>query len=292
MDIGHFRTALVLVGAIGVSANAFAADLSIPAIPPPEPIPPIFTWTGPYAGVNAGYAMGRLRTKVGWAGRPEATAADPAFMAVLGHASRERGGFTGGAQAGYNYQTGVIVLGVEADMNALKMRRDAIAFARYANGETGDTIDAAMRSGQSLHWVATLRPRIGWAVLDRLMVYGTGGLAVARASQRSLGFLAITEASVAPAQAGTVATAPAPTFGYFGTMGRNGSGYRFGWTLGGGAEYAITDEISMKGEFLHIQLKARNVAAASLDPATEGVAFGARNTSSAQVIRAGVNYRF
>ncbi|MBS7702957.1 outer membrane protein [Chelatococcus asaccharovorans] len=290
MNMGHLRTVLVLFGAIGGTASAFAADLGIPPVPPPEPIPPIFTWTGPYAGVNAGYALGRLRTKVGWAGRGGYTAADPAFTAVLGHTSRDRGGFTGGAQAGYNYQTGVIVLGVEADINALKMRRDAIAFARYANGETGDTIDAAMRSGQSLHWVATLRPRIGWAVFDRFMVYGTGGLAVARASQRSLGFLAITEASAAPAQANAAATAQ--TISHFGTMGRNGSGYRFGWTLGGGAEYAVTDQISMKGEFLHIHLKARNVAAAPLDPATEGVAFGARNSSSAQVIRAGVNYRF
>jgi outer membrane immunogenic protein len=250
--------------------------------------------------VNAGYAMGRLRTKIGWAGRQDAIAADPAFVTGLGAARRERGSFTGGAQIGYNYQIGSIVLGIEADFNALRMRHGALASARLVNGETGETVDAAVRSSQSLHWMATLRPRVGWAVADRFMVYGTGGLAVARASQRSQGFLSVTGASVAPvadpavdpAMAEAAAAAPAPTAGLFGTVGKSGSGYRYGWALGAGAEYAVTDEITVKGEFLHVQMRGRNVAAAPLDPATPGVAFGARNSSAVQMIRAGMNYRF
>ncbi|MBX3538972.1 MAG: porin family protein [Chelatococcus sp.] len=301
MHIGYFTAGLAILGAIGVSAHASAADFARPRPSPPSaPIPPVFTWTGPYAGVNAGYAMGRLRTKIGWAGRQDAVAADPAFVTGLGAARRERGGFTGGAQIGYNYQMGSIVLGIEADFDALKLRHGALASGRLVNGETGETVDAAMRSSQSLHWLATLRPRIGWTVFDRFMVYGTGGLAVARASQRSQGLLSVTGASVAPiadpaldpAAAETAAAAPAPVPGLFGTVGKSGSGYRYGWALGAGAEYAVTDEISVKGEFLHIQMKGRNVAAAPLDPATAGVAFGARNTSNVQMIRAGVNYRF
>ncbi|MBS7698924.1 MULTISPECIES: outer membrane beta-barrel protein [unclassified Chelatococcus] len=300
MHVSYFMAGLALVGVIGVTTNASAADFSTPRPSPPAPIPPAFTWTGPYAGVNAGYAMGRLRTKVGWAGRQDAIAADPAFITGLGAARRSRGSFTGGAQVGYNYQMGSVVLGVEADFNALKMKRSALATARLVDEGTGETVDAALRSSQSLHWLATLRPRIGWAAFDRFMVYGTGGLAVARASQRSQGFLSVTGASVAPvvdptidpAAAEPAAVAPAPTAGLFGTVGKSGSGYRYGWALGAGAEYAVTDDISVKGEFLHVQMKGRNVAAAPLDSATAGVAFGARNSSAVQMFRAGLNYRF
>jgi outer membrane immunogenic protein len=67
-------------------------------------------------------------------------------------------GFIGGAQVGYNHQTGHLVLGIEADLN-------------YDNFLT-----SSVTSGTSAGWVGSLRPRLGYA-MGPMLFYGTGGLA-------------------------------------------------------------------------------------------------------------------
>src|SRR6201999_3405809 len=79
----------------GVATSAFAADLPTRKAPPaPAPIyvAPAFTWTGFYLGVNGGYGVGNDGKSFG----------------------NVDGGMVGGT-AGYNYQLGQIVLGVEGD---------------------------------------------------------------------------------------------------------------------------------------------------------------------------------
>jgi outer membrane immunogenic protein len=77
-----------------IAGPAAAADLSYPAPAQTAYIPaPVFTWTGFYIGVNAGYGWGTAD----W--------------------SPDTDGFAGGIQAGYNWQgAGPLVLGVEADL--------------------------------------------------------------------------------------------------------------------------------------------------------------------------------
>src|SRR5262249_20486082 len=42
-----------------VAPAAFAAERPVPAYTPPPPPVPVYTWTGCYAGANAGYSAGR-----------------------------------------------------------------------------------------------------------------------------------------------------------------------------------------------------------------------------------------
>ena len=63
--------------------------------------PPSTAWTGLYIGFNAGYAS--------------ATVAKPSGGRRFGHRSIPGG--IGGAQVGYNYQIGPMVLGLEADFD-------------------------------------------------------------------------------------------------------------------------------------------------------------------------------
>ncbi|GEP00768.1 outer membrane protein [Methylobacterium haplocladii] len=141
------------------AASAQAADLPRrAAAPPPVPIPPAFTWTGFYVGVNAGYGF-----RSG-----SSTFTDATYGTVTGGGSG--GGIVGGAQAGYNYQftqgSGFVV-GLETDIQG----------AGFSGGGTaliGTT--PYYNVSPSLDYFGTVRGRAGYA-FDRWLVYGTGGLA-------------------------------------------------------------------------------------------------------------------
>ncbi len=128
-----------LVAMIGM-VPAYAADVVYeepPAPAAPLETPPVNTWSGPYAGVSLGY---------GFAGRTRTPAVDV-----------NTSGFVGGAFGGYNFQNGMFVFGGEADLN-------------WAN-LSGD--NAGVESRSSLD--ASLRARMGVAVTDDVLVYGTAG---------------------------------------------------------------------------------------------------------------------
>jgi opacity protein-like surface antigen len=98
---------------------AAAADLQISKEPPFLPPPP-FSWTGFYLGGNVGAGFGTTETSVN---------VGPALTAVTGTpvdataplVSETFNGFVGGIQAGYNWQAGVFVLGVEGDLDAARL---------------------------------------------------------------------------------------------------------------------------------------------------------------------------
>jgi outer membrane immunogenic protein len=115
--------------------------------------------------------------------------------------SLNRDGAAVGLLVGYNYQIGQLVLGGEIDGSALITGKQ-----RYA-ALTGDFITA------HTNWVGSARLRVGYA-FDRFMIYATGGLALA---------------------------APKSTVTGTGYSFGAGDSAQLGWTLGAGAEYAITN---------------------------------------------------
>lgn len=153
------------------------------------------------------------------------------------------GGVLGG-QLGYNYQFGSLVVGVEGDANW-----------SWMNGNAAPAVGVATRG--SLEWFGTLRGRVGFAA-DRALIYATGGYAGGQVKA-------------------SIVNTVAPAFV------ESTSSWRNGYALGGGIEYAFTNNISAKAEYLYMNLGSRllfpvNVAAPS--------------TYSASLIRAGVNYKF
>src|SRR5262245_2493048 len=81
---------------------ALAADMPLRQAPPP--IAPLATWTGFYIGVNGGGAFGEANSDFNVAGGPTFASVDLSMKGAIG-----------GGQAGYNWQTGPAVFGVEAD---------------------------------------------------------------------------------------------------------------------------------------------------------------------------------
>ena len=146
--------AILVVG--GLRA-ALAADAMPPPplLPPPPPVLPVpvmqvFSWTGFYIGGNAGWGFtngsGTFTTALG---------ADPFTV--------KTNGFVGGAQVGYNWQTGPMVFGAEADFQGT-------AASGSLSATAGPTISATAKTP----WFGTLRGRVGYA-FDSVLVYATGG---------------------------------------------------------------------------------------------------------------------
>lgn len=160
-----------------VASAATAADLPAPAPPPPIVVAPIFTWTGFYAGVNAGW---------GWLDNnnsngifvPSGTFGPPygGVSGILGGggAGGNNDGFVGGGQIGYNYQFGTFVVGVEADIQWADFNVENSVFFTPA-GFPPSFVPAAFRS-DDMEWFGTVRARAG-AAFDRFLIYATGGLA-------------------------------------------------------------------------------------------------------------------
>jgi outer membrane immunogenic protein len=153
------KALLTGTAALSCAVSAQAADLPRHApAPPPLPALPIFTWTGFYAGVNAGYAF-----PTGGSGFT-----DPTYGTVTG--GGRSGGFAGGGQIGYNYQftpgSGFVV-GVETDLQGAALAKADAAYL-------GTAPYYSLRP--SLDYFGTVRGRIGYA-FDRVLVYGTGGFA-------------------------------------------------------------------------------------------------------------------
>ena len=143
--------AVLVAGGIGAAAAADVPPLP-PPLPPPFPMPvvQVFSWTGFYIGGNAGWGWtngsGTFTTALG---------ADPFTVS--------NNGFLGGAQLGYNWQTGPFVLGAEADFQGT-------AASGSLNASAGPTISATAKTP----WFGTVRGRVGYA-MDRILLYATAG---------------------------------------------------------------------------------------------------------------------
>src|SRR6516162_617633 len=157
--LGSRKTALRLatLGTLAASATAACADGMYGARP--SYAPPAFSWTGLYIGGNVGYAWAQSEHCEG--ANVPCTGGAPNFPEA-----DARGGF-GGLTAGYNYQTGRFVLGIEGDYNFTHLKDTTPSTATFgcAGGCTTE-----------LGNFGTVRARLGYAYWTTL-AYFTAGLA-------------------------------------------------------------------------------------------------------------------
>ena len=178
---------------------------------------PVFSWTGFYVGGNAGYGWGRANATYVAPGGPNGWPPnDQGTISANGSANLDPTGFVGGAQIGYNWQfASTWVLGVETDFQAFKL---SDSFDHTFPTATGELSPQITHTKVSADWLFTLRGRLGY-VSDRLLIYGTGGLAVAKVNFQQTN-------SFPSSFAGDPALAPTDYF--------SASNTKTGWTVGGG----------------------------------------------------------
>lgn len=222
------RTALpTILALLATTAAATAADLPWRKTPFIAPPPPVFTWDGFYIGAQIGYGFGtdRNRTYIPPAGAFSAGAIGPAT--AFGNNSANTSGVLGGAFIGHNWQLGSFVFGTETDIDISGMRGTAAMtgmniFAPSFVSGLGTVGSASYRED----WRMSSRIRIGYS-FGRLLVYAAGGGAY--------GSFRFNNAY--NSQFNVLTPGFTPLFG----VQENYKTTRFGGTIGGGLEYAITD---------------------------------------------------
>ncbi|CCE01653.1 outer membrane protein [Bradyrhizobium sp. STM 3809] len=253
---------------IASSLSTFAADLSARYTKAPPPAA-IYSWTGGYFGGNVGYAWGSsnlgttLDQTSSW--QLEGFPFQNQFVAISNNRLNPSG-VVGGLQAGYNWQTGPSVFGIEADINGSGLNKRLIVTG--PNPPTTRTFNESIRND----WFMTLRGRAGYAV-DTTLFYVTGGLAVGNVK----GSWDLTSAN-----------------GYAKTASFDQT--RAGWTVGAGVEHAFAPNWTVKAEYLYTDLGSINYTSTYVPGSTFAPpGFNYRENLSQDLtfhtVRIGVNYK-
>lgn len=158
-------------------------------------------WDGFYAGINVGGLWSSNATSITQSN-------------IGGGFNGVGGGFVGGAQAGYNYLVGPVLLGGEIDFQGSTLNSNV----------TGGTSMSSINANATLPWFATFRARVGYPV-GSVMPYVTGG--AVWGNQRLQGWDSAT--------------------GYF-----DASNNFWTYTFGAGVEGHINERLSAKLEYLWI----------------------------------------
>ena len=189
---------IVVATVAATQVAAQAADVARPVYRTPAGV--IYDWTGFYLGGHVGFAS---------------TDGDS--------------GFIGGGQAGFNYQAGPWVFGVEGQISATSIK-DSAGGVISVNGVPMGTFGAQ----GSLDWISTFAGRAGYA-FDRWLVYGKLGAAWAHGSASA--FVATPAGNVSISTNDTVS----------------------GWMLGVGTEYAFQNNWSAKLEYNMLDFDHGNI---------------------------------
>jgi outer membrane immunogenic protein len=271
----------------------------MPVKAPVVPPPPVTTWTGFYIGANAGYGSKDVTMSE--------VPLDPAtqFVTPSGHlivdpASTSfniNGGLAGG-QIGYNWQFDRNwVSGIEADIDWADIKGNGHAGVNMAGfGPNFGTLNAS----QTVDWFGTVRARLGYLPVNSVLLFATGGLAYGKVDRSAN--IGVTSPNTAIAfgisgfgfqcanPAGFI-FAGAPTTCFAGSQSRTSTG----WTVGGGAEFEIAHNLTLKAEYLYVNLGSKGFNLTALSPFGAGAApsfLGANFGDAAfNVVRGGMNWR-
>jgi len=148
-----------------------------------------------------------------------------------------------GGTIGYNYQIDPLVIGAEADLDFASL-----------NGSVYYPPSLSLKT--RLDSLMTERLRLGYTI-DRTLFYVTGGYA-----------------------GGNLHSSLSDSFtGVYGSK----NSWRNGYALGGGVEYAFTNHLSAKAEYLYTDLGSQTIWAG---------AESGRSSTNTSLFRVGLNYRF
>jgi len=343
------KKAILLGAVMGVAPMvAMAADLAPARVVSAAPVIVQFNqWGGFYGGVSFGWHNSRSNSSIGL---PQAATGQPGFVGdiyrgegflaahdqfayrrggcdspcvrtdqnfVLPGISFDertdgrRNGFVGSLNAGYNWQSGSFVFGVEADVSFLNNRNRSAFYgagtadyqfdtpAASSGGEFPEVTrqqerfigiydeSASLATSARMNWLSTARLRAGFAA-GPVLLYATGGLALGGVQMNASGFVneAFRETrAVGPA----VGASPGPLGTAAQTLrvnsattwdGRRSSNGEFGWTVGLGAEWMMTSGFSLKAEYLYYALGDQTLTASGVTTTTTIVGSGSMGTTT------------
>jgi outer membrane immunogenic protein len=145
-------------------------------------------------------------------------------------------GVIGGVLGGYNWQTGPVVFGLEGDFSWT----NAHGTGTVTPPPSPTVITTQLPNTYDVNWTSHVRGRLGYAA-DRWLFFVAGGLAIADFDFQ---------------EGATITTVIPPSPG----------GTYIGWSIGGGVEYAITQNILGRVEFLYDDFGHKDYIGSDSDP--------------------------
>ena len=261
--------------AFGTAAPAIAADMAVR----PLAAPAAFSWTGCHVGGLVGYGGGHSD---GYTATGASTIATPGAEAVLPFAGQRRSsdfnltGFTGGGDVGCDYQIEAWVVGIEGDWSNLNKEGQAFNAPGTTLPNALGLFNVTAYETQE-RWFATARGRAGYA-LDKYFFYVTGGAAWMKIDSSHFCLQCFSAAG-------------APLGGAF-FRNEFQSDRRSGWTVGVGAEYALSHGWSVRSEYLYVSIPTYTTFTT---PIGVGLSSQVNNLSTKlydYIWRAGLTYKF
>ena len=252
-------------------------------------------WTGFYIGLNGGGTWGKAQithSTLDPAPGLERLPIDAAALTTATSPDLKLDGWTFGGHFGYNWQFSQNwLVGLEADISYFRLRGNSSGTFPFPSTLPGGalgppTLTFNTATSISTDWLFTFRPRLGVILGDSLLVYATGGLAVTNEKMTQT--------------AG----------GVMGTINAAIDETRVGWVVGGGLEYALGRNWSIRAEYLHLDFGTASGSGNILVPTgvlgnllcTTGQAVVTGPTTitgcsissrlTADVVRGGITYRF
>jgi outer membrane immunogenic protein len=209
------RFSATLIAFAACTQLAFAADMPVKA-PAAKPVPHIpYDWSGLYIGGHLGYLWGRTSVEED---------------GVVTEPNASTNGVIGGVLAGYNWQTGPWVFGLEGDIGWTNA---------HGTGEQGPPPAlTVLPNTYDVNWTGHVRGRFGYAI-DNWLFFIAGGFAVADFDFH---------------EGGTVSTIP--------TVGATYNG----WSIGGGIELAILRNLIGRIEYLYDDFGHKDYIGSTGDP--------------------------
>ncbi|KJC34446.1 hypothetical protein UP06_33505 [Bradyrhizobium sp. LTSP857] len=245
---------LCSVSIIALSGSALGADLPVKASPALAA-----SWAGFYLGVHGGY---------GWE-RDDFSQSEAFALATPQSINGIRGkGAVYGAQAGYNWQFGRAVTGLEFDFSATDIK-GSNAVSQLLGGTDTTTITL----GEKAQYLGSVRGRLGWLPADNVLLYGTAGLAWERLDSTSQTL----QTSTAPVSA-TLSSSRTPTD-------------KFGWVAGAGVE-AMLGSPNWIGRIEYLHYDFGQIADSSAITAAIGQVNSTSGSQTIDMVRVGVSYKF
>ena len=244
---------------MALAGSALAADLPLVKAPPPAIAA---SWAGFYLGVHGGY---------GWKRDDFSVPANFDFQTDTRIDGIRSKGAVYGAQAGYNWQYGRAVTGLEIDFSASDIKGSNGAGGSRVTSDF--TLSSTDTLGERVRYLGSARARLGWLPTDKVLLYGTAGLAWERLDQTELTML---------------------------LPGPEGSSQqflrqpidKFGWVAGVGAEVMLGSPNWIgRLEYLHYDLGQINTASSSGAIGGPAIVTTA-GSQTIDVVRAGVSYKF
>jgi outer membrane immunogenic protein len=235
------------------------------------------SFEGAYVGLTAGYSAAHSEVNTtafnnaynGYIQPPAVLVVNQAGVGVINSSSA-----IGGINGGYNWQVNNWVFGLGLDFNYLNINstRNITALYEVPLPPSAFTINQNVQA----NWLVTAGPRIGFTV-NRLLMYVTGGLAITELKYNNFF---------------------SDNIGNHTYVESNVSDIQYGWTLGAGAEFLLTEKWSVKAEYLYVDFP--NISSSSTltvaNPFHPDRLYTNPFTNNANlelnIVRAGINYHF